>query len=54
MERKISEISSLINKKISSRELNKNNYISTENMLSNFGGITQATSIPVGNVTRVP
>ena len=52
MERKISEISSFANKKISSSELNKNNYISTENMNSNFGGITKATSIPSGKVTE--
>lgn len=52
MERKISEISTLINKKISSLKLNNKNYISTENMISNFGGITIASSLPYGNVTE--
>lgn len=52
MERKISAISSLINKKISSKELNKNNYISIKNMPSNLGEITQATSTPVDNIAE--
>ena len=51
MERKISEISNLVSKKISSSLLNTNIYISTENLLPNFGGITTAASIPDGNVT---
>ncbi len=51
MERKIRDISILVNKKIDSNRLNKSTYISTENMLSNFGGITIASSIPSGNVT---
>ena len=32
--------------KINTNLLNKYNYVSTDNMLPNFGGIIQATSIP--------
>ena len=34
------------NNKINYNDLNNRNYISTENMLPNFGGITNSTSIP--------
>ena len=40
------------NDRINSDELNTHNYISTENLLPNKGGITEATSIPTGNVVR--
>ena len=51
MERKISEISFLITNKINGSQLDVKHYISTENILSNFGGVTFANSIPTGNVT---
>ena len=50
MKRKIRDISTLVNKKIDSNQLNKNTYISTENMLPNFCGVTIASSVPPGNV----
>ena len=40
------------NDRVNSDELNTHNYISTENLLPNKGGITEATSIPTGNVVR--
>ena len=40
------------NDRINSDELKTHNYISTENLLPNKGGITEATSIPTGNVVR--
>lgn len=52
MERKISEISVLINSKINTSFLNKDTYISTENLLPNFGGITSSFNVPTGNVTE--
>lgn len=48
---KISNISSIVNAKIDSSYLNSTNYISTENMLPNCGGIVESSSIPVGKVT---
>lgn len=52
MEKKISEISTIILEKINGSSLTKENYISTENMLPNFGGVTYASSIPSGNVSH--
>ena len=52
MERKISEISKFINDKIDTSLLNEVNYISTENMLVNFGGVTTATTIPNGRAIK--
>ena len=52
MDRKIIEISKLINKKIISSNLTSYNYISTENLLPNFGGVCQSTNIPKGKVTE--
>ena len=49
---KISKVASLITGKIDSQTLNKGNYISTENMLNNCGGIVDSSSIPNGKVTR--
>ena len=40
------------NERINSSELDTSNYISTENILPNKGGIANATSIPSGNVVR--
>lgn len=51
MNYKINDICKIINEKINSEFLNSNIYISTENMLSNFGGVCNATSLPKGNVT---
>ena len=52
MEKKISEISELVSAKIKSSLLNKYTYISTENMVSNFGGVGKSTNIPPNcNVT---
>ncbi len=52
MERKIRDISILVNTKINTLCLNNYTYISTENLIPNFGGITKASSIPLGNVTE--
>lgn len=49
---RLGEISTFPNDKINLSELNTSNYISTENMLENRGGITTAKSIPV--TTQVP
>ena len=51
MEKKINDICKILTEKINSASLSESNYISTENMLPNFEGITIATSIPKGNVT---
>lgn len=48
---KIIDIANIITEKITTLELTRNTYISTENMLSNCGGIDIATSIPTGKVT---
>lgn len=50
MERKISEISYLVNSKIETNLLTNKNYISTENIIPNFGGISKARTIPSGKV----
>ena len=52
MNYKINDVCKIINEKINSDLLNNNNYISTENMLPNFGGICCSTSLPKGNVTH--
>lgn len=52
MDKKINEIATIITEKINSLSLSTNNYVSTENMLPNFNGITQASSIPSGNVSH--
>ena len=49
---KLREYCTYRNDRINSDELNTHNYISTENLLPNKGGITEATSIPTGNVVR--
>lgn len=42
----LSDICSFVNEKISLSELTKDTYISTENMLTNRGGITVANALP--------
>lgn len=42
----------LVNEKIETRILNRFEYISTENMQPNFGGVSIATNIPSGKCTR--
>lgn len=39
---------SIINDKVDCALLDENNYISTDNMLPNFGGVCSATSVPLG------
>ena len=51
MKKKINNVCKIISEKINSDLLNSDNYISTENMLPNFGGICSASSLPKGNVT---
>lgn len=47
------EISAFVNEKISIEKITLNNYISTENMLADFGGISKATKNPsTGNFTK--
>lgn len=48
----LSKVATYINEKIDSSLLNKNNYVSTENMLPNKGGLVRAESIPNGKVNR--
>ena len=43
---KLRDICIYRNEKIESNEINKNRYISTDNMLPNFGGITRVSSFP--------
>lgn len=47
------EVSFFINSKIDSQKLNLENYFSTDNMLPDFGGVTNATRLPTtGRVTK--
>ena len=48
---KIIDIANINTEKIESSLLTRNTYISTENMLSNCGGVEVASSIPTGKVT---
>jgi type I restriction enzyme S subunit len=43
---KLSEISDIITEKTEINNASKENYISTENMISNFGGVIQSSSLP--------
>lgn len=52
MKCKLSDICSFRRGKISVDRLNTNNYISTENMLPNKGGITEASSLPTVPLTQ--
>ena len=47
----ISDISKIITNKVNGCELSNENYISTENMLPNCGGVTSASSVPTTKVT---
>ena len=47
----ISDISKIITNKVNGCELSNENYISTENMLPNCGGVTTASSVPTTKVT---
>lgn len=48
----ICSISKIINSKIEGRKLTASNYISTENMLPNCGGVVAASSVPAIKVTN--
>ena len=48
---KISSIAKIINSKIDGALLDKTTYISTENMLTNCGGVISASSVPTTKVT---
>ena len=47
----VKNISNIINNKINSSLLTKHTYISTENMLPDFGGISVSSSLPQGKCT---
>ena len=49
---KLQEVCSYVADKIDNSALNKDNYISTENMMQNCGGVTAASNVPVGKSTR--
>ena len=49
---KLQEVCSYVADKIDNSALNIENYISTENMMQNCGGITSASNVPVGKSTR--
>ena len=49
---KLSDCIDYVNEKINIEELNDLNYISTENMLPNRGGITKSTGLPNANYTQ--
>ena len=49
----IKNISNIVNNKINCNELNNSNYISTENMFENFGGIKDASNVPSGKCTAI-
>lgn len=40
------EVTTFVKERIDADKLNRNNYVSTENMNPNFGGINQASSVP--------
>ena len=49
---KICNIGKIITAKIDGTNLTRDNYISTENMLSNCGGVVASSSVPSTKVTR--
>ena len=49
----IKNISNIVNNKIDCNILDSSNYISTENMLENFGGIKDSSNVPVGKCTAI-
>ena len=48
----IKNFATILNNKISTNELNSSTYISTENMLANFGGVCKSSNIPNGKCTE--
>ena len=42
----LGEVTTFVKERIDADKLNRNNYVSTENMNPNFGGINQASSVP--------
>lgn len=48
----LSKAAYLSSEKIDAKQLNANNYLSTDNMLPNIGGFTDSNQLPKGNVTR--
>ncbi len=52
MKSELKTLCSYVREKISTQELNSNNYISTENMLPNKSGITLASSLPTTTQTQ--
>jgi type I restriction enzyme S subunit len=52
-EKTLKDIASFINEKVPLRCISLTNYISTENLLSDFNGITEAKKLPnISNVTK--
>ena len=49
---KICDIAKIINSKIEGSLLNNSNYISTENMIANCGGVVESSSVPSAKVTH--
>lgn len=49
---KLSDICEFVKGKVAVSNLNKTNYISTENMLPNRGGIVEATALPSVDTTQ--
>lgn len=49
--KKLEDVCSYVNERISVHELNLNNYISTENMLADKNGIIEATKLPTVRTT---
>ena len=52
MKYKLSDICTYRNGKVDVKDLNAKTYISTENMLPNKGGITEAASLPTVPLTQ--
>ena len=48
----LKQFTQIINDKVNTNELNSSNYISTENMLANFGGVCKSAGVPIGKCTE--
>ena len=48
----VKNVATVVRTKISTEQLDATNYISTDNMLPNYSGITLATNVPSGTVTQ--
>jgi type I restriction enzyme S subunit len=48
----IKNFAQILNGKISTNLLNSSSYISTENMIANFGGVCNSVNIPTGKCTE--